>query len=398
MARPSLAILAPAAAPNTAKPGSESPLWAASSEQVLMATLAAMCCFGLLRVAILLREGCRSSWPASTHADKTIVMSPFLFVAAVANISIKVATTMSHGLLAVKWVLAGDEAGFPLVTCFMLVAVNTELLVGAALVSHMRSILVRVAASRGYRIDFLGITNLLRTPLGQVSIIWTATATLVLLANTYEHAANLWRLAPWLATAAGSLVWANSALTGIGATSWEDLESLATESTPVVTLPQFLAHISEGKLEDHMEEQALGMVWRLVSWLSKPWSLSSEDVLLQKSWPKVLRCAFPNHANMRGLHTAVVGCFRLLPFAVPSLLVAYSLSRVPQLAAFEVVGGRITSEFTSAISEYVVLLEESWDAELTFKFEMEVGQASRVDFCCQGHCSDMKPKDRKHSE
>lgn len=60
----------------------------------------------------------------------------------------RIASTLSLGLLAAKWILAGEQAGYPLVACFCMVSANTELLATAGLVAHLRSLLVKVAIQR----------------------------------------------------------------------------------------------------------------------------------------------------------------------------------------------------------------------------------------------------------
>ena len=308
----------------------------------------------------------------------------------------QVATTTSHGLLAIKWVLAGDEAGFPLVASLSLVAINTELLVRVAAVVHMRSILAHLATSRDYRIDFGDIGSLMGTPFGLVCIAWNVTVALVLLVCTLERVSELWRLLPWVATAVGSLVWANTTFKGIGASTWKDMEVVATTSTPVATVSEFLALLNEedarSVVEDLAEERSNW--WsRLVATLGTARRLSLEDRLLERHWMAVLFAAFPEHPKMRVLHTMSFAFFKMLPFVMPALLVVYSLSRMPQIAALEVLGCVVSPAFVPASSEYFLSLEPGWNAELSLKFEMEVGSLLRValsklaslSVCCLEH-------------
>ena len=60
----------------------------------------------------------------------------------------RIASTLSLGVLAAKWILAGEQAGSPLVACFCMVFANTELLAAAGLVAHLRSLLVKLAIQR----------------------------------------------------------------------------------------------------------------------------------------------------------------------------------------------------------------------------------------------------------
>ena len=60
----------------------------------------------------------------------------------------RIGSTLSLGLLATKWVLAGEQAGYPLVACFCMVSANTELLAAAGLIAHLRSLLVKLAVQQ----------------------------------------------------------------------------------------------------------------------------------------------------------------------------------------------------------------------------------------------------------
>ena len=98
--------------------------------QVLLAALVATVLLGVLRATALLRESLAAPQPKpGRDQEKPADVAASVFATAAANLLAKVATATSHGLLAIKWVLAGDEAGLPLVACLSLVAVNTELLV-----------------------------------------------------------------------------------------------------------------------------------------------------------------------------------------------------------------------------------------------------------------------------
>ncbi|CAE7378339.1 unnamed protein product, partial [Symbiodinium pilosum] len=68
-----------------------------------------------------------------------------LFVPALGNVAVKIAGAASHGLLAIRWLLAGEPANLPLIACFLLVASNTQLLTSTSLISHMKAILISVA-------------------------------------------------------------------------------------------------------------------------------------------------------------------------------------------------------------------------------------------------------------
>ena len=346
--------------------------------QVLLAALVATVLLGVLRATALLRESLAAPQPKpGRDQEKPADVAASVFATAAANLLAKVATATSHGLLAIKWVLAGDEAGLPLVACLSLVAVNTELLVTVTLMVHMRRVLTSLATCRGYRIDFQRIGSLVNTNLGLSCLLWNATVASVLVLHIFQGSMELWRVLPWVATAAGTLIWANSTFSGIGATEWAAMEGFATKNTPVVTIPEFLLFLEAGGSSTEVDRQPEpGISSRFAQGWAKAWTLSPEDMLLQQRWRTVLHAAFPHRVRMQILHAAVVArvvirifcsfyrtsyCmfnlpsttavsdtslvvflvafevafFKMLTFVLPMSLVIYSLFQIPQIRAIE---------------------------------------------------------------
>ena len=143
-----------------------------------------------------------ASWHASTPVavGKGVELSqPLLALSVVViNVLLKVFASATHGWVALKWILAGEPPSSALVATFVLVAVNTQLLVTVSVIAHLRQILVIVATSWEIRIRFEGVGNLLQVGAGRAAVAVNAIATLVLCIHLHDRR---WQLLPWLATA-----------------------------------------------------------------------------------------------------------------------------------------------------------------------------------------------------
>ena len=205
--------------------------------------------FALSLASVLWRvivPGARSRDEAGEQRESIvrIELSWSLLLSSAFNVLLKIVSLALHGLLAVKWLLAGEQAGCALASCFALVAVNTQLLVSVALIAHLRTIAIKTALRDKLQIKFSPSKGIIDAPAGQIAILINIIATGVLLVDTHDHPGVL----AWLSTAAGLLIWANSSFQSVGIMSsqtWEEMKSTMSESLQDVSVVDFLRTLRE---------------------------------------------------------------------------------------------------------------------------------------------------------
>ncbi|CAE7521653.1 unnamed protein product, partial [Symbiodinium sp. KB8] len=309
---------------------------------------------------------------------------PMFFVSAIANPMMKVGTAVASGLLAVKWLLAGEEAGLPLIACFLVITVNTELLTTVSLVTHLRAILVDFASCNQVRVKFMSVTSLEGAPVSLACLVLNFVGSSILLVYLYEHPG---KFLAWQSATLGLAAWANTSFTGIGTTAWNDIRPLAATSHPVLSVSEFLnqLHLDGGASSASASAEAVSgnSIGAMLSKLCLgTWYFNEEDGLLVQSRRQLLHHALPLHPRLRLVHSSILSFISLLSLAVPALLVGYCMLQTPQLQLCEVVGGSIQPEFDPWASHHYVRVADAWKEVITFNFEMELGQASSYAFCC----------------
>ncbi|CAE7784025.1 unnamed protein product, partial [Symbiodinium sp. CCMP2456] len=357
---------------------------------VLMAMLGtAIICLSFRAVAIVSRSLRASPHGSVGEGDASpraaVIPRPAFFVIALANPLLQVGTVVASGLLAVKWLLAGEEAGLPLAACFLVITVNTELLIMVSLVAHLRAILVELASCRDVRVRFRGITNLVGAPIGRVCLAWNMIAMVILLVCLREQP---WKFLAWQGATLGILAWANASFSGIGASAWSDIRPLAAKVTPVMELSELMTCESPPAGMDSQTPGAElptcepGLRATLATLWYGTWYFNEEDGFLLRRRQDLLQQAFPTFPLLRGAHAVVVAALSLLSFGVPTFLVSYCMLQTPQLQLCDAVGGNIHPSFDPWASHHYVILREEWTAAVSFDFEMDLGQAARFGFCC----------------
>ncbi|CAE7473900.1 unnamed protein product [Symbiodinium sp. CCMP2592] len=301
------------------------------------------------------------------------VDKPWLFSCKVAlSVMTKTFATVSHGLMAVKWILAGEPASSALVACFVLVAVNTQMLVTVAQVAHLRDVLLKLGTSKRVRVAFLGIGSLLEVGAGRTCVAVNLAATVCLVAHLHER---LVQLLPWLVTAFGTLMWANSTFLGVGVSEWKDIKSFANDDCEVVPAAEFLAKLgAEGESEGQC------------TFSQTFCGLHKEDKMLLQSQPLLLQHAFPEHPKVRLLHNLMMAVFSLFCFAVPASLLGLCMAQVPLLQDMELAHSSLHPPFKPDVSDYFIRLEDGWMEGISMSFQLGVGKASSFAFCCVSGC------------
>ncbi|CAK9032109.1 unnamed protein product [Durusdinium trenchii] len=318
---------------------------------------------------------------------------PF-FLGALGNVLMKIASAGAHGLLAINWVLAGAEPGAPLVASFVLVAINTHMLYSVALVVHLRALLAAVAIQHHKRVHFQGITDLWGAPSGLTCLVLNGLSTALLLAALGMSSTRPERILTWLATAGGFLAWANSNFKSVGlmdSVTWKEIES-DFDSKCVLPVAEFMRSLGVAVEKSGDSPDAPGRpLWlRMVSF-----HFNEDDELLLRHRPAVLRCAFPTSPRFRAAHATALMMLGLLSSAVPGLLVGFCWSRLPKLRDVELVGGTVFPELTSKRQDYYIEVEDSGSNGISMTFMMELGEASKYRFCCEGaDCSDLQADDK----
>ncbi|CAE7665610.1 unnamed protein product, partial [Symbiodinium sp. CCMP2456] len=306
----------------------------------------------------------------------------FLVFAAV-NVQLQIASTLSQGWLATKWVLAGEQPGIPLVACFCVVAANTELLVSAGLAAHLRALLVKVAIQQRVKIRFSCLSNVLGSQVGKVCVCGSAISTVVLCAHLYEKPL---KLLAWLGSSAGLLIWANSNFKSIGLMAgevWDELKPTQSAAEEL-TVAEFLSRLGLTSPEEG------------TSWLAGfRWPLSKEDELLLDQRTNLMTHAFPARKYLRFGHGFMIIYFSLLNAAVPCAMASYCLLQSPRLQDVEVIGGSLATDFNPSERHYYVTLLDERSQQLTLNFEVDLGQASQYFFCKrQDPCAPLQPQPR----
>ena len=306
---------------------------------------------------------------------------PLFFLGAVANIVLKLATTATHGLLAINWLLAGEEAGLSLVASLTVVFIHTYLLVEIALIAHLRAVVIKVARVESVRVKFQHITGLPGTPMGKVYLAIHGAAMLVLVVQLRSQKA---RLMPWLGTAAGVLMWANATLKSVGATEWDELK-WTVDSSPVVSATEFLESLTSNTEEQVQgpENDAADAAASVGGDGHRLHVFTMEDEALRRKRQALMCHVFPGSIWCRRLHAWLVSFFALQCALLPMALVVYCATRVPRLQAIEVSGGSLHPNFRPKKgNQYYILPQEGWE-HLVMRFELGQGQASTFGFHCK---------------
>ncbi|CAE7463930.1 unnamed protein product [Symbiodinium sp. CCMP2592] len=335
----------------------------------------------LIRVMLMAIDGLRV-----THSDAPPVRAgpganaQFLIFAAV-NVLLQLFSTLSQGLLAVKWILAGQQVGPPLIACFAIVAADTELLVSAGLAAHLRSVLVKVGIQRGVKIKFACMDHLLGSQVGKTCFFFAAISMAVLIPFLYDKPM---KLLAWLGTNFGLLLWANSQFKSIGLMSgevWEELKPTQT-SAEELTVAEFLSQVGLATAEE-------------TSWTDRlRCKLNQEDELLLRHRRGLMMQAFPKRTWLCLVHGVLVTCFLLLNAAVPLAMVCYCFAQFPHLQHVSVTGGEI-AKFDPKQDHHFVGLQKDWKEAVILSFELELGQASEFRFCWPGGtCCELIPEQR----
>ncbi|CAE7422983.1 unnamed protein product [Symbiodinium sp. CCMP2592] len=353
-----------------------------SSDKIIYALLAASFLILLLRVISAAFDAVRFTEPAAPAISEgpSVPFEPLFFGLAALGVLIKVASNFSLGLLAAKWVLAGEQVGFPLFACFCMVAANTELLVSAGLVSHLRAILVKLAIQRQVKIKFTCISHLLGSQVGKFCVIVSAASTVVLVVHLSDHPL---KLATWLGSTLGLLLWVNASFKSIGLMSmevWEEIKPIksSSEEKSVVEFAESLS------LQSGQQARSWSDMWRF--------KLSNEDELLLQHRLRLMQHAYPRRWWLWRIHGFMLVSFGLLNACVPTAIICYCLSQVPQLQHMEIVGGAMP-DLEPGQSDYYIQLHPTWKEDVMLKFELEIGQASRYVFCdSESNCVDLQPK------
>ncbi|CAK9064375.1 unnamed protein product [Durusdinium trenchii] len=351
-----------------------------SSEKLLQGLLlVAVVGLGLraLLAAVLAAWLCIACQHRSTSQveGKGLEVVPLLFFGKVIiNVTLKVLATTSHGLLAVKWILAGEPAGFALVASFVLVAVNTQILVTVVQVGHLRHLLLKLGLTKQARVSFAGVGSLWQVPGGRACVAVNGIATLCLVVHLHQRP---WQLLPWLATACGTLVWANASFQGVGVTTWNDLKPIATDDSAVMEAEEFMESL--GVAESALPDTACGKWLALVA---KMFTVGKENAIMLQNRQVLMHHAFPTNPTFRFFHGVVMVLFNLCCFGVPAALVAVSMMQVPVIHDLQVSGGALYPSLSPQQSHYYVRLNDGWTEGISFTFELDVGKASSFEFCC----------------
>lgn len=329
------------------------PMQELPTSQILPVMLVASLSLVLLRAAVLTYhlwlERDDTGEPSGKNTPRGV---PF-FVAALANILIRLGSATGHGLLAINWVLAGAEPGMQLVACFVLVAINTHMLSSVALVVHLRSLLAAVAIYHQSRVKFEGISHLWGAPAGIACLALNGLSTAILLAHLYERPE---RIVTWLATAAGFLLWANSSFRSVGlmdGQTWKEISESELDDS-AISVSDFLRNLGI-RLDDEADRATAAPLWLQIL----RFNFKHDDELLLRHRQALLRRAYPQSPRLRIAHGATVLLLALLSSAVPALLVAHCLSRVPLLRDVELVGGVYFPSLSSSRQDYYIAIEDS---------------------------------------
>ena len=294
------------------------------------------------------------------------------------NVALKVLATVSHGLMAVKWILAGEPAGFALVASSVLVAVNTQMLMTVVQVTHLRDVLLKLGTSKQVRITFSSIGSLLEVGAGKACVVVNGAATVCLVAHLYERPLQL---LPWLATALGTVAWANATFEGVGVASWKDLKPWVTDDSEVIPATKFLE-----KLGAKRDEPLNSILGQPCAWLSSIFGLHMEDRMLLQNRSLLLHHAFPKNPKFRFCHNLLMVMFSLCCFAVPTALLCLCMAQVPQLQGMELGHGFLYPPFKPDVSNYYISLQEGWAEGISMTFQLGIGKASFFQFCCVSGC------------
>eukprot|EP00435_Cladocopium_sp_Y103_P001853 s1172_g1.t1 len=375
MVRPGFSLEDPAPEPNVNSPGG-------SSESVLNGLLLVALLGLAVRVVAAALMACRDL--TVTVDGKGLEVAPLVFFGKVIlNFSLKVLATSSQGLLAVKWILAGEPASYALVACFVLVAVNTQMLVSVVQVTHMRDLLLKLGIQKRHRLTFAGIGGLLEVAGGRACVVVNGLATICLVVHLRHRP---WQLLPWLATAAGTLAWANATFEGIGGSAWKDLKPLATDDAEVMEAETFLETLGA---ERGIPCGACGTL----SWLAGMFKLNKEDELLLQNRRRLLHHAFPTQPWFRFFHGLVMVLFNLSCFAVPGALAGFCMLQVPLLQNVELLGGSLHPAFKPRHEHFYIQLQDGWTEGISMTMELAMGKASAFEFCCSHRCAPISSKE-----
>lgn len=366
------------------------PMQELPTSQILPVMLVASLSLVLLRAAVLTYHLWLERDDTGEPSGKNIPRGVPFFVAALANILIRLGSATGHGLLAINWVLAGAEPGMQLVACFVLVAINTHMLSSVALVVHLRSLLAAVAIYHQSRVKFEGISHLWGAPAGIACLALNGLSTAILLAHLYERPE---RIVTWLATAAGFLLWANSSFRSVGlmdGQTWKEISESELDDS-AISVSDFLRNLGI-RLDDEADRATAAPLWLQIL----RFNFKHDDELLLRHRQALLRRAYPQSPRLRIAHGATVLLLALLSSAVPALLVAHCLSRVPLLRDVELVGGVYFPSLSSSRQDYYIAIEDSGSNGISMTFQMELGEASFYRFCCRdASCSAIESNDQK---
>lgn len=257
-----------------------------------------------------------------------------------------------------KWILAGEPASYALVACFVLVAVNTQMLVTVVQVTHMRDLLLKLRIHKHHRLTFAGIGGLLEVAGGRACVVVNGIATICLVVHLRHRP---WQLLPWLATAAGTLAWANATFEGIGGSAWKDLKPLATDDAEVMDAETFLETLGA--------ESEIPCGCGTLSWLAGMFKLNKEDELLLQNRQRLLHYAFPTRPRFRFFHGLVMVLFNLSCFAVPGTLAGFCMLQVPLLQNIELLGGSLHPAFKPRQEHVYIQLQDGWTEGISMTME-----------------------------
>ncbi|CAE7247657.1 unnamed protein product [Symbiodinium sp. CCMP2592] len=337
--------------------------------------------------------------PGEHHA---IAPSKDLFIPAMGNMLVKIAGAISHGLLAIRWLLAGDPAGPPLIACFLLVANNTQLLTSTSLISHVKAILVSIAMEKGIYIKFAEVKNLWGAPAGKACLLINAISILILLPYLQSRPEDLLL---WLGTCATFLLWANSSIKSVGTSvglmdhdAWQDVGEVLekhSENGKIMTAPEFLAQLSicRGEEATDGDSKQPGLLPEVLDLMLLKFTPSEE--LLLRHRRELMAHAFPLFPRLRVFHALAVVCLLLLSSAVPLGMVVFCYSRKPALQYASASDGELEPKLPPSTGSDFYIQPHVWAGTLDLRFEHEASLASRSEFCCSPEsCSEPSRRPR----
>lgn len=150
--------------------------------------------------------------------------------------------------------------------------------------------------------------------------------------------------------------------------TWKEISESELDDS-AISVSDFMRSLGI-RLDDEADRATAAPFWLQIL----RFNFKHDDELLLRHRQALLRRAYPASPRLRIAHGATVLLLALLSTAVPALLVAHCLSRVPLLRDVELVGGVYFPSLSSSRQDYYIAIEDSGSNGISMTFQMELGE------------------------